>query len=119
LFLTKIEVRTIKNLDTESFFDFLNRFATDTNFIKTRITKETKYITWEENQNELIESTIDISTLAGDDYLFKRIYIKSFDLDADNVELYIKGEGTGYHLEYYFKKIGGNWYLIKLVNIGV
>ena len=118
-FLTKIEVRTMKSFDKESFFDFLNRFATDTNFIKTRITKDTKYITWEENSNELIESTIDIKSLAGDDYLFERIYIKNFDLEVDNVELYIKGEGTGYHLEYFYKKIAGNWYLIKLVNIGV
>jgi len=118
-FLAKIEVRTIKKSDSESFFEFINKFASDKSFVKTRITKETKYITWEANPNELVESTLDLSAFEGNDYLFKRIYINKIDFDADNIVLYIKGEGTGYNIEYYFNNIDGEWYLIKLVNIGV
>ncbi len=118
-FLNKIIVRSIMYRDSESFFEFINEFATDTNFIKSRITSGAKYITWEDNPNELIEAPFDINEFEGDEYLFKRIYISTFDLKSDNAIFYIKGERTGYHLEYYFKKIDKKWYLTKLVNIGV
>jgi len=118
-FLTKIEAKTISNIGSESFFEFINMFSSDTSFMKTRIKKDTKYITWVENPNELIESPLDLIEFEGENYLFERIYINNINFNADNVVIYIKGEGTGYHLEYYFNRINGKWYLKKLVNIGV
>jgi hypothetical protein len=32
--------------------------------------------------------------------------------------LFVKGEGTGYHSEYYFRMIDGKWFLSKEMNLG-
>jgi hypothetical protein len=116
--LAKLCATNIKKEESEFFFDFIYEFAKDTNFVKQRLAENIKYITREIGTDNIIEIPIKIKDFANEEYLFKRIYINNFDLESDENSLYIKGEGTGYHLEYYFKRINKKWYLTKLINTG-
>jgi len=116
--LIKLSITNILSQETESFFDFINEFSIDTGFVRQRLTENFKYISREIGTDNIIEIPTEIKYFSGDEYLYKRIYINNFDLESDEVSLYIKGEGTGYHIEYFFKRIDKKWYLTKLINIG-
>lgn len=118
-YLRSIDLQVIRSQESESFFDFIDKFALDTNFIAQRLIKDAKYITWENSPDELITLPIDLNFFENDEYLFKKIYINNLDTQANNVILLIKGEDTGYHTEYYFERINGKWFLTKLVNTGI
>lgn len=119
-YLTELCLTTINDNDSESFFEFIDKFSSDISFYKQRLVAEFVYISYdlEKVPLEIVEMPLIINDLA-EDYLFKRIYINNLNLQSDVVSLYVKGEGTGYHLEYYFKRINEKWYLIKLVDLGV
>lgn len=119
-FLTELCLTTINADDSESFFEFIEKFSSDISFYKQRFAAEFKYFSYdfEKVPLEIVEMPFIIDVLA-EDLLFKRIYINNLNLQSDEVSLNVKGEGTGYHLEYYFKRIDKKWYLIKLVDLGV
>jgi hypothetical protein len=50
--------------------------------------------------------------------LIKCIYVEIPELDSEARILFVKGEGTGYHSEYYFRMIDGKWFLSKEMNLG-
>jgi hypothetical protein len=117
--LIKLCINHFKCSEPESFFDFIDKFSTDTSFVKQRLAKDFKYLTYESNPDVLIEEPIKMKDFTDYVYLFKRIYINNYDIKSNEISLYIKGEGTGYHLEYYFRRVDKKWNLTKLINIGV
>jgi len=117
--LNKLYFKGINSLGNESFFDFIDVFAVDTGFVKRRLSDNFTYFTWLDSPNIIIDVPIEMKWFSGMEFLYKRIYINNYDLESDEISLLIKGEGTGYYLEYYFERIDKKWFLVKLVNIGV
>lgn len=117
--LSKLYFKGISFGEKESFFEFIDNFAVDTSFVRQRLSNDFTYITWNDFPNERNEVPVEIKWFANDEYLYERIYINDFNLESNKISLYIKGEGTGYHIEYYFERINNKWYLVKLINVGV
>ncbi|MBI1307213.1 MAG: DUF4348 domain-containing protein [Bacteroidetes bacterium] len=118
-FLTKIEIPEFRSTNSESIFDFLKKFSSDSSFIEGRIADGAMYCSQEDLGEDIQEHLLTLNELKNNEYIFRRIYIHEVNPIENQMVLYVQGEGTGYHLEYYFKRENGEWFVNKLVNFGV
>jgi len=112
---------TLISGNEESFFEFMDKFSSDTEFIEKRLTSNfvTVVRDWDTNPKNKKELPFKREIFENIEYLFERVYIYNLNLDTDSVIIYVKGEGTGYNLKFYFKRINGEWYFSKHYNLGV
>jgi len=119
--LDQIFNETLTSGNEESFFEFIDKFSSDTEFIEKRLTSDfvTAVRDWDTNPKNKKELPFKREIFESHDYLFERVYIYNLNLDTDSVIIKIKGEGTGYNLKYYFTRMNGKWYFSKHYNLGV
>lgn len=118
--LIKVETdKIIDHPERESFFKFISRFHSDKSFTNERIYKSATLTEYDNDSGAKVETRIDADNYQVNDYLFKTVFIYDFNENAKSYTLFVKGEGTGYHSEYYFQMIDGKWYLVMEVNLGM
>ena len=112
----------------ENFDEFLYKFSHDSTFQLSRVDFPLKHIFIDDEIFEL-----DSGTISKADYCFYRFHYTLYErLDAypvfyDNFEGKLRDTGervfrwrgfTGRDDRYYFKRINGRWFLVRIENIG-
>lgn len=115
--LSKVIKHTVIDPNGESFFKFITRFAVDADFVESRITDDFQYLEREMGaEQEYQKKGFVKSYYENQEYLFKRIYIFDYDMSSNEIQIWVKGEGTCYNTRFYFKRIDKKWYFCKEVS---
>lgn len=107
----------------EDFFVFFQEFCTIEGFQKARIDFPLKEVILSEDLNDKEESEV-----GEEDWRFIRIkefktniveqYFNSFSKkrmeDSDEMVFYVGGIENGINVRYYFSRLDGKWYLVKI-----
>lgn len=109
---------------SEDFLSFLIKFSFDENFQKERIEFPLSKFVESQNSTAYITKMIDekewehITLIEGSqNYVTDIMYnFGSDDVESDERVFKFIGIETGIDLKYFFKRIDGNWYLIKITD---
>ena len=112
----------------ESFDEFLPKFSNDSLFQMSRVSFPLKHVFLDDDTFER-----DSTTISKEDYRLNKLYYELYECSEAFPVLYDNFEGnvkdtnervfqwkgfTGMDERYYFKRIEGEWFLVKTENIG-
>lgn len=111
-----VNIETQKEISDENFDDFFNKFKTDSLFQQQRIDKPLSVIISDEETEEEEKQAIKFVSFDQKDWDVKIGYKKT-TISKDTMNVILEGMDTGVHIEHFFAKRQGNWYLYQIKNL--
>lgn len=112
------ELTTDKNVQSENFDDFFNKFKSDSLFQMERVKFPLTLVTWDLDDNLATEE------ISRENWRYLRLeyknefgtreidaYTQEIKIYADSAKLELRGVDNGIHVDYVFNKVNGQWTL--------